>query len=98
METVVLKNNQTELKVIVKTTMITLDRLINENPIAAYELVQMCKERDHKPFGNTGSILEGYGLLTSGEIHNTIRNIVLSAFDGEGFDMYLTNPVKGVMK
>lgn len=94
METVILKNNTEEAKVLVQATMVSLDDLVNTNPIAAYELVDLCKDASHKPFGNTGSILEDLSLVDNGKVHEYIKNVVLSAFEGEGIDLHLTNPLK----
>ena len=94
METVILKNDTEELKVLVQTTMISLENLVNTNPIAAYELVEMCKDVNHKPFGNVGNILEDLGLVNSGQVHTSIKNIVLSAFEGDGINLRLTFPIK----
>lgn len=92
METVTLKNGTEEVKVLVQTTMMSLEHLVDTNPIAACELVEMCKDASHKPFGNTNNILEDLGLVNNGQVHTSIKNIVLSAFEGEGFDLHLTLP------
>lgn len=94
METVILKNNTKEPKVLVSTTMITLENLVNTNPIATYELVELCKDASHKAFGNAGKILEDFSLVNNGQVHESIKNIVLSAFEGDGLDMHLTFPIK----
>lgn len=93
METVKLKNGTEEVEVLVQTTMIALENVVNTNPIAAYELVELCKDASHKPFGNAGDILEDLSLVNNGQVHTSIKNIVLSAFEGEGFDLHLTFPV-----
>lgn len=94
METVILKNNTEAPKVLVSTTMIALENIVNTNPIAAYELVELCKDTSHKPFGNAGKILEDFSLVNNGQVRESIKNIVLSAFEGDGLDMHLTFPIK----
>lgn len=93
MEQVRLKNGAKEAEVIVKVVMISLDNLVVSNPVAAYELVEMCKDRTHKPFGNTSTVLKEFALITDDGVHDSIRNIVLSAFVGDGLDMHLEYPV-----
>lgn len=93
METVKLKNGTDEAKVLVQTTMNALENLVDTNPIAACELVEMCKDASHKPFGNACDILEDLSLVNNGQVHTSIKNIVVSAFEGEGFDMRLTFPI-----
>lgn len=94
-ETVVLKNGAEEAKTIVNVLMKTLEDLVQQNPIAFYELVQLCKDSNHALFGNTGEILQQRALVQSdGRVHDSIQNVVLSAVQGEMLEMRLTNPVK----
>lgn len=88
-----LKNGAEEDGALVTVVMIGLENLMNSNPIAACELVEMCKNNAHKPFGNAGAVLGELGLLIDGTVHGSVRNIVLSAFEGEGLNMRLTNPM-----
>lgn len=95
MKTVVLKNGAEEVESLVVVMMLSLERLIQTNPIAAYELVEVCKNHTHIPFGNTGDVLKYSGLMESnGQIHTSVKNVVLSAFEGDGLNMHLTSPVK----
>lgn len=94
METVILKNGAEEAKSGVAVVMMSLENLVQTNPIAAYELVEVCKNPAHKLFGNAGDILNGLGLLDSGHVHSSVKNVVLSAFEGEGLGMRLTFPIK----
>ena len=93
MEIVTLKNGAEEPKPLVLATMVSLENLVQTNPIVAYELVEVCKNPDHELFGNAGEILTKLALIENGYVHDSIRNIVLSAFEGEGFEMRLTFPV-----
>lgn len=94
LKAVVLKNGAEEVEPLVAVVMMSLRTLLRENPIAFFELVQLCKDRNHKPFGTTGTILEQTSLIQNGVLHDSVRNIVLSAVEGEGLEMRLTSPVK----
>jgi len=93
LEAVILKNGAEEVKSFVLVTMLSLQRLMREKPIALYELVQLCMNNKHDLFGNAGEILEELGLVKNGVVHDSIRNIVLSAVEGDGCNMRLTNPL-----
>jgi len=99
METVILKNGTEEVAQLVATIMHTLREMegdmANGGPICIYELVQMCRDRNHKPFGTSGEKLERLNLINGGQVHDSIRNIVLSAIEGDGLDVTLGDPVKG---
>lgn len=95
MTAVTLKNGGEEADILVAATMMSLRSLIDEAPIAFYELVMKCRDRNHRLFGNTGQVLQRCSLIQSDEsIHNSIRNIVLSAAVGEGLQMSLGSPIK----
>ncbi len=80
---------------LVNVTMMSLRDLMQKNPIAFYELVMKCRNHNHKFFGNAGDVLKGLSLVeTGGSIHDSIRNIVLSAAKGDGLDMSLGSPVR----
>lgn len=90
--TVKLKNGSVEAKFVVVATMMSLDSLLQDNPGAFYELVTKCRDPKHKMFGNTKSICEHRALMNGDIVHGSIRNIVLSAVEGDGLDMGLTSP------
>ena len=94
METVTLKNGTEEAKPLVAVMMLTLEHLFEEDPIAAYELVMLCRNKDHVLFGNTGATLKDLSLVErDGRVCQSIRNVVLSAVVGDGLDMILQSPV-----
>ena len=94
MRTVWLKNGTEEVKMMIVFTMDLLRSLLHDNPIAMYELVMVCRDSKHIPFGNTSEELQKLLLLQpDGRPHNSIRNIVLSAVMGDGLDMCLVNPI-----
>ncbi len=90
---VTMKNGTKEVQSLIDVTMLSLNALMKSNPIAFYEFVQICKDRNHRPFGNTGKILEECELLHGGQVHDSIRDIVLSAVEGTGLEMHLTDPI-----
>lgn len=95
MKTVVLKNGATEATALVATVMVALSSLMERKPMAVYELNELCKDRNHKIFGDLGTDLTELALLEGdGQPHGSIKNIVLSAISGEGLEMALGHPVR----
>lgn len=94
METVKLKNGSEEAKSLVNVTMLSLQSLIKDQPIAFYELVEKARNKDHRLFGKTGEVLEDLSLIQSNHaLHGSIKNIVLSAAKGEGLELSLQSPI-----
>lgn len=94
MGTAKLKNGSEELKSLVLLTMISLRNLIETNPIAFYELVTKCRDDSHRLFGNTVEVLKRFVPTQDerGRVHESIKNIVLSAAEGDGLEMTLGSP------
>ena len=89
-----LRNGSVEQAMLVRGTMSSLMRLFSEDPLAFYELVQKCRNKNHAIFSPVQvKTLEDSGLLTNNSVHNSIQNIVLSSVEGEGLDMKLVSPV-----
>ena len=94
METVKLKNGTTEAKPAVMATMLSLEHLAAKEPTAFYDLVMRCRDRDYQWFGDNQAICEKLSLMQSeNRVHDTIKNIILSAAKGDGLDMSLTSPM-----
>ena len=97
MKTVRLRNGSAEIGKLVPITMLSLQSLMRDKPMVFYELVEVCKDRHHKPWGNLGHDLAEIGGVEQGSdgiiVHDSIRNIVLSAVTGEGLEMGLQNPI-----
>jgi len=92
--TVTLKNGAEEAKALVETVYMCLSNLIEDHPIAFYELVMKCRDGNHELFGNTSTVLSQFAMIQhDGSVHGSIRNIVLSAVQGSGLDMTLSSPV-----
>ena len=91
-ETVTLKNGASEVKGLVTVTMLMLHDLLQDKPIVFYELVMKARDPNHKFFGCSGDNLKAVSLVQgNGQIHDSIRNIVLSAVKGEGLQMTLSS-------
>jgi hypothetical protein len=94
MQTVILKNGIEEAKPLVQVTMMSLRSLLQDKPIVFYELVMKCRDGNHQFFGRSEDDLKALSLVQSdGSVHDSIRNIVLSAATGEGLEMVLGSPV-----
>lgn len=89
-----LKNGTEEGRIVVTATMMSLRGLLEDvetgGPIAFYELVMLARDRNHKLFGNTERTLRDRALFP---LHGSIRNIILSAVEGDGLDMTLGSPI-----
>lgn len=90
-----LRTGKYEAEPVVATIMLSIKALVRENPIAFYELASKARDRDHQLVGNTGQLLKERGLLQrDGNLHESARNVVLAATEGEGLSMRLVNPLK----
>ncbi len=93
METVVLKNKTTEAKPLVLITMHILNELVKEGKgIVVYELTELAKDRDHKMWGNTSESAKPL-LDPTGQMHDSIRNIILNAIEGEELNLKIVSPI-----
>jgi len=94
MEVVMLRNGTEEAKPLVAVMMMSLEHLMDEQPLALYDLVMKCRDREYQFFGDNEKYLQDLKLVeTNGNIHGSVRNIILSAVRGEGIDMMLGSPV-----
>ena len=95
MTTLKLKNSSEEAEPLVRVTMMSLRSLAESDPIVFYELVELCRDPKHELFGNAGDALKRLSLVQGdgNSVHQSIRNVVLSAAVGEGLALELANPV-----
>lgn len=98
-ETVLLRTGIEEAKSLVSLVMHILERLYEEKPIVLYELATLARDRNHAPFGRSGNDLVELKLIqqignNNYTMHESIRNIVAAATDGNGMDMVLRSPFK----
>lgn len=95
--TVMLRNGYEHVESLVTVTMMSLRTLMQEHPIEFYELVALCRDSEHKLFGNTTlilrdlSLIEGEGFPAS--VHDAIREITLAATEGELLELRIVDPL-----
>jgi hypothetical protein len=101
-DVVMLKNGAEVPRSLVAATMLALESLLRDNPMAFYELVELCRDATHQIWGDLDKELASRGLITLRQlstgktvalVHETIRNIIVSAVEGEGCEMALGVPV-----
>jgi hypothetical protein len=98
MEMIRLKNGSEEPKPVVHVTMISLKEMWQSGipgMLAVSDLVQICRgDPTYKPSGDKENQLKQLSLLQEdGRPHDSVRNVVLSAFTGKGLDLQMTSPV-----
>lgn len=95
METIKLRNGAEESKAIVGAVIMSLNELLKKGMsgmLAAYDLVQVCRGVG-KPFGKNGEILRDLSLLQpDGNVHDSIKNVILSATRGKDFELTFDSP------
>lgn len=93
MDVTKLKNGREEATVLVTVTMATLKHLMKTKPIVLFEFVSKCRDSAHELFGCSGADLKALSLIDEGGTpHNSVKNIVLSAIEGEGLEMTIGDP------
>lgn len=95
---VTLRNGASEFEPLVRTMSFILRNLMEEKPITLYELVKMCRDPQHKPWGGVLEQLRERRLVEERPdgtwgIYDSIRNIVLSSAQGDVLDLTLVSPV-----
>jgi hypothetical protein len=67
---------------------ISLEALMKDNPISFYELNEVCKDPNHKMFGNSQEAMDELGLLeASGKPHKSVCQVLSAHTRGEGLDL-----------
>lgn len=94
MQTVKLRNGTEEVAMMVPIIMMHLKSMFADDPIAAYEIVMHARDRNHPPWNETMTArFKSLSLLESdGRMHDTVRNIIVSAVTGDLLDMTLRDP------
>lgn len=83
----------------VRTVMLQLEKLLETEPIAFYELAMACRNPGHVVFGQCGSRLMERNLIEAQRfdgtvsIHTDVRSVVLNAAEGDGGEMHLVSPL-----
>jgi len=95
LETVKLKNGAEEEKTLVAACMLNLQGLLKQDPISFYDLAMHCRDRSYEINERSQKELRGRGLLspTTGVLHESVKNIILSAVVEDGLDMKLVPPL-----
>lgn len=92
MDVVKLKNGAEEVAALVTTTMMTLTRLLHDNPIAAVDAVGLARDRGYDASFTLSALKDLALVRDDGTMHSSIRNIIASAAKGEGLELELVNP------
>lgn len=92
---VTLRNGREVPRALVTPVLLSLEALLGRHPVALFELAALARDPSHALFGNTGQVLAELGLTEDGKLHDAVRDIVLAAIDGEGFDLRLVSPCGG---
>ena len=97
METVKLNNGSEEPRQLVETIMKSLRQLIKEKPGAFHDLVVRCDGSSCPLYGDGGEELQELPLIQdeNGEIHDSVKNVVLSATVRGGVFITLVSPFAG---
>ena len=88
-----LQNGSEEPSISVAVTMMALKNLIQDDPLSFFELVSKARDRGHEIPPHQTNVLVGLHLMEpEGTLHQTIRNVILSAVTGESLGMTLQDP------
>jgi hypothetical protein len=100
METLKLRTGIEEAEPLVKVTVMSLRELWKSGlpgTLAVYDLVERCKNPSYNIFKKNLETLQDLSLIDSnGNIHDSIKNIVLASVEGEGMKMKLVSPIQEV--
>lgn len=92
----ILKNGADVADSLVATVLVTLRQLAKSEDfpefIALYDLARLARDRSYD-VGFSKQLLQRWGLLDgSGVLHDSVRNIVLSAVEVDGGEVRIVNP------
>ena len=96
MATIRLKNGADEDDSAVTATMVAIERLCRSGMsgfTALYDLVHMCRDPAVVPASSSVNVLLSAGLLGDGVVHAAVKNVVLSAAQGDGLALAFCSPV-----
>lgn len=95
-EVVTVRNGTRHRRGTVHVIMVSLYNLMREYGMPFYELVMICRNPNHRLFGNSAEVLKSFSLLEAdGQPHDVIRDVVLSAAVGEDLGLSLCWPIEG---
>lgn len=90
-----LRTGAEEDSAVVAAVCVSLEGLLSSgNAVAFYEVVMVARDREHRPWGNTAITSMKLALLDSpmGEMHNSVRNVILASTEGKGMEMRMVFP------
>lgn len=95
----ILRNGADEPDHLTAAIYMSLQRLLNTEPIAFVEIVCLARDPGYQIWGGVdgpiAKILKALALLSQdGKMHASTRNIVAASVEGEGLDMHLVSPRK----
>lgn len=94
MNEVRLKNGTTALQVAVASTLSTLEVLRDNHPLALFDLVMFARDPGDTLDRDTLQMMKKFSLVDeSGAMPRDVRNVVLSAAEGDGLNMRLVSPL-----
>ncbi len=83
-----------ELRTLVSVIYMSLEKLLEEQPTAFYDIVMMARDKNYKPFGKNGEVLAQLVLINKdNSMHDSIKNIILASVEGDMMEMKLVNPI-----
>jgi hypothetical protein len=94
LQNITLRNGSSEPKMIVVATMRSLKSLMETDIAAFCELVRKCRNQSHKIDSDVVPTLEAKRLISNDAVNESIKNVVLSAVEGENMDMVLVDPIR----
>lgn len=96
MEMVTLNNGKSEGEAVVFATMFSLTRMLEQEPQVFYEFVCKCRDPQYSMWGDSAARAVRWGLLDASDyVHESVRNVTLSAVAGEGMDLHLlSSPIR----
>ena len=91
-----LKNGAEEHSGIVGNTLLKLQDLMRKgNEALVYTLVQLCNDPEQELWYISFDKLKALCLIgADGKVHESIKNVVLSAVVGEGMDLSIGDPIE----
>lgn len=93
MNVVKLKNGIEEAEPAVRVGLFALKNLCSEKPFVFYDLVMICRDPKYKAWCDMTPAKDAGLMQSDGKIHDTIKNIVLSAVSGDGLEMQIGSPI-----
>jgi hypothetical protein len=94
-----LRNGEDVARSLVTPVMVSLQVLMQTDPVALLELAGACRDSTHVLFGGCADRLRGLALIQAvapdgtAVIHDVTRAVVLSATEGDWDSLHLVSPV-----